>query len=72
MRKLNYDEYMEKMRKQSLQLYVASDAHGGKPLRLARHVIRKKTSFYFCWTITVGRRLWPAGRSKSLARGGIA
>ena len=35
-RKLNYDEYIEKMRKQSLHLHVASDAHRGKPLRLGK------------------------------------
>ena len=33
MRKLNYDEYIEKMRKRSLRLYVANDARRDKLLR---------------------------------------
>ena len=32
MRKLNYDEYIEKMRKRSLRLRMASDACRDKPL----------------------------------------
>ncbi len=33
MRKINYDEYVEKMRKKSIHLRMASDARVGKPLR---------------------------------------
>jgi len=33
LRKLNYDEYIEKMRKRSLRLYVANDARRDKLLR---------------------------------------